>query len=178
MPRRVLAAAALLLVLPLLSGCFLIPSLIPPPAPNERPTSEGPEGWTEFESCPAGPRDEWVWVDGFPSEQLEAAGIEPICADTWIQEDGDHFIGVVDRGVQFEQFDALSEAMVDAGWTITYDDLVEVADDTEPGAVGWRDYELDGGETVFIIEVYYDGQGAGYTVYADHRSPGTRALAP
>src|SRR4051812_4225585 len=178
MARRILATSGILLVVPLLlSGCFLLPSVLPPAPANDRPAASGPQGWTDFDSCPTGPRDEWVWVDGFPSEELDAAGITPICADTWIQDDGDHFIGVVARGVQFEQFEVLADAMLASGWAATYDDLVEGEPGTT-GAVGWRDYELDGGDTLFVIEVYYDGDGAGYTVYADLHSPGTRDLAP
>jgi hypothetical protein len=181
--RRAGGATMLLLALPIVSGCMVSPTGDPreasPGPTNVLETAPStPSAWTEFESCPGGPDTSWVWVDGFPNGQLEAVGIVPQCADTWFQDDGDHFTGVVATGVRFEQFDALSEEMVAAGWKITYDDLVEVEPGTSAGHVGWRDYERDGGDTAFIIEVYYDGDGAGYTVYADLHSPGTRALVP
>ncbi len=178
MNRRTLFAVSVLAVIPLLSGCVLLPNFVPPPPANDRPAVTGPEGWIEFEPCPTGPRDEWVWVDGFPNQELEAAGIVPVCADTWIEDDGDHFIGIVDRGVEFDQFQTLHGAMLAAGWAVTYDDLVPGEPGAEPGPVGWRDYSLDDGETLFVIEVYFDGEGAGYTVFADLHSPGTRELAP
>lgn len=177
--RRSLKLAGLAIaVLPLLSGCLFFPNVLPPAPANDRPAVDGPAGWTELPSCPDGPRDEWVWVDGYPSEELDAAGISPVCADTWIEEDGDNFVGIMSNGVQYEQFAALHDAMLAAGWESTYDDLQEYPQDgSDRGLVGWRDYELDGGATVFIIEVYFDGEGLGYTVYADLHSPATRELS-
>jgi hypothetical protein len=178
MRRHLRVAIVAIAVLPLLSGCVFFPNVLPPAPANERPAADGPEGWTEFPSCPNGPRDEWVWIDGFPAEELDAAAIEPQCADTWIEDDGDHFVGVVASGVAFEQFDVLNGAMVAAGWDVTYDDLQPTPQDgAEVGLVGWRDYELDGGDTLFVIEVYFDGEALGYTVYADLHSPATRELA-
>jgi len=174
----VAVAAGALLVL---SGCFA-PIVQTPPTQTDEPTGGAPAGWAEFEHCDGAPEDPWVWVDGFPSEAFEAAGVVPVCGDTWIEDDGENFVNVTHGAVTEADIDAIGAALEGMGYQALVDDFVPVAEGATPEYVGARDYYLDGdfeGDfTRLAIEIYSNG-GAGtptYVAYFDYLSPLTRAL--
>lgn len=174
----VIAGAAVLA----LAGCLPLPFPQLPPAENDRDPVEGPAGWTEFEHCPAGPNDDWVWVEGFPVEAFEAARIEPECGDTWLQDDGDHFVNVTEFTFTEESLDAFGTALEDLGYEQLWDDFAPAEPGDPNDGVGARDYYLDGvheGPDVELlaIELYYNGDDpVTYTGFIDYHAPSTRAL--
>lgn len=145
---------------------------------NDRPVAAGPEGWTEFPSCEAGPRDDFVWVDGLPSDELTLAGIAPDCGDTWIEDDGDSFVNVTDYTLTEAQIDALGAALEASGWEKKWDDFAPVSNPAAPReGVGARDYYVDNDTTLLAIEIYHNGTDPiSYTAYIDFHSPKTRLL--
>jgi len=164
-----------------LSSCVLLPSIVNEATQhgpvNDRPAADGPEGWTEFPSCEGGPRDDFIWVDGIPSAELDAAGIGPDCGDTWIEEDGDSFMNVTDYSLTEEQLDALGDALIASGWEKKYDDFVPATATTGQVGVGARDYYTSNDDVKFAIEIYNNGTDpVSYTAYLDYHSPSTRAL--
>ena len=176
--RAVVVAAGALL---LLSGCFG-PLLPLPPTQTDGPTSGAPAGWSEFEHCDGAPEDPWVWVDGFPADAFEAAGVEPFCGDTWIEDDGENFVNVTNGAVTEADLDAIGTALEGMGYQALVDDFVPVAEGATPAYVGARDYYLagdfEGDFTRLAIEIYSNG-GPGtptYVAYFDYLSPLTRAL--
>lgn len=175
----VVAGSALIAVS--LSSCVLLPSIVDEASQHgpvsDRPVVDGPDGWTEFPSCEAGPRDDFQWVDGIPSEELDSAGIDPDCGDTWIEQDGDSFMNVTDYSLTEEQLTSLGDALVASGWEKKYDDFVAATATTGQVGVGARDYYTSNDDVKFAIEIYNNGTDpVSYTAYFDLHSPSTRAL--
>lgn len=178
--RRVVMAAIGMSVLLALTGCF--PPVLSAPhsaAPTATPAgSAAPSGWAQFPHCSGAPNDPWVWVDDYPIEAFDAAGIAPICADTWVEADGETFLGVMHPHLTLDDIDALGAGLEDLGY-------VALVDDFDPTAAlnayaGARDYYLDGSHgddfTRLAIEIYVNPVGGGFTAYIDFLSPQTRAL--
>lgn len=179
--RVVAAAITAAVAVCSLSSCVLLPSIVDEVSQNgpvnDRPVVDGPVGWTEFPSCEGGPRDDFVWVDGIPSEEIDAAGIVPECGDTWIEADGDSFVGVAEYALTDAQLDALDAALVASGWELKYDDFVAATASSPSELAGARDYYLDD-ETKLAIEIYNNATNPiTYTAYIDFHSPATRALS-
>jgi len=165
----------------LLSACLPIPLPSIPEPENEREVVTGPAGWTEFPHCPGGPNDDWIWIDGFPAEALENAGIEPRCGDTWIEADGDSFENVTVPDLTEAQLTALDDELATAGWEKLWDDFAPAEPGAVPAPVGARDYYLDGvtdgAFTRLAIELYSNATDpVTYIGYIDFLSPETRAL--
>jgi hypothetical protein len=165
----------------LLSACLPLPLPSIPELENDREVLTGPTGWTEFPHCPAGPNDDWIWIEGFPAEALEEAGIEPKCGDTWIEADGDSFENVTVSDLSDADLAALDAELTSAGWVKLWDDFVPAEPRAIPAPVGARDYYLDGvtdGDfTRLAIELYGNGTDpVTYIGYIDYLSPETRAL--
>lgn len=178
--RAAIAVTVSIAIASLLSSCIMMPSIVSEVSQNgpvnDRPVVEGPEGWTDFPSCEAGPRDDYVWVDGFPSTELASTGIDPDCGDTWIEPDGDNFMNVTDYSLSAAQLDALEAALVASGWEKKWDDFVPATGpDRVLQSVGARDFYRDGDTRLFAVEIYYNGSNS-YTAYLDYHSPETRAL--
>jgi len=175
--RRFMTAAAAVLVVLGLTGCF-------PPLPQpttttvDGPVADAPEGWAEFPHCEGGPDEDWVWVDDFPSAAFEASELRPVCGDTWVRPDGETFLGVAHYGLTVEDLDRFGGALEAEGYVALWDDFDPTVARDSAGA---RDYYLDGvGEgdfTRLAVEVYANGDGS-YTAYFDHLSPLTRDLTP
>ncbi len=181
-PRLLAAIALAALTLSSLSGCILLGPAIQEAsqfAPvNDRPVVDGPAGWEEFPSCEGGPRDDYVWVDGLPNQELTAAGVVPDCGDTWIEEDGDNFMNVTDYSLTEQEIDAIGAALEASGWEKKWDDFAPVESASAPPVgVGARDYYRDGDTLLLAIEIYHNGTNPiSYTAYIDYHSPLTRAL--
>ena len=160
-----------------LSSCSLIGSLVPASAGDE-PVGLGPEGWSDLGNCVGGPNTDFRWIDGIPSEELARAGVFPDCGDSWVQADGDSFVGVADYTLTADQLAALDRELTKSGWTLRVDDFEPVASADAPrSAVGARDYYTDDDERLLAIELYHNGTNPiSYTAYIDYHSPETRAL--
>jgi hypothetical protein len=162
-----------------LTSCIFAGALLEQAGPvNDRETVEGPPGWEEYPSCPTGPRDDFVWVEGLPNDAIDSAGIRADCGDTWIESDGDSFVGVADFTVTESQLDALRDGLIDAGWQMKWDDFAPVSSPAaERGAAGARDFYIDDDERLLAVEIYNNGTDpVSYTAYIDYHSPETRAL--
>jgi hypothetical protein len=159
-----------------LTSCALVP-LLPKPV-HTRESTAGPDGWENFPGCPGGPKDQYVWVEGFPYQELEEAGMRPACGDTWIEDDGEHFIDVLVPDMTEAQLEEFGEALVASGYEKKWDDFVPAVSSSEPKAgVGARDFYLPDLETRVAIEIYHNGTDPiTYTAYIDYLSPLTREL--
>jgi hypothetical protein len=164
-----------------LSGCFLPMSPVSPTGTGD-PVVEAPAGWAEFPHCEDAPDDAWVWIDGFPAEAFEAAGVEVECGDTWIEDDGENFLNVTSYSVTEADLDALGAQLEALGYELLVDEFVPVAENAVRDYAGARDYYLrgafEGDFTRMAIEIYANG-GAGtptYVAYFDYLSPLTREL--
>jgi hypothetical protein len=160
-----------------LSSCVLLP-IVGEAAQNgpvnDRPVNAGPEGWEVFASCEGGPRDDYVWIDGFPSTELESAGVNPDCGDTFIKSDGDSFMDVADYSLTVDQLNAIEAALVASGWEKKWDDFDPLA---ASGAAGARDFYRDNDQRLVAIEIYRNpSSSVSFTAYIDYHSPETRAL--
>jgi hypothetical protein len=180
--RPILALALAAMTVTTLSGCIFAGAVLEEATQfgpvNDRPVVDGPAGWEEFVSCEGGPRDDFIWIDGIPSDELDAVGIRPDCGDTWIESDGDHFMNVTDYSVTEAELDALDAALTAAGWERKWDDFVPAEEGSAPAGVGARDYYREGDTVKFAIEIYSNPTApVSYTAYLDYHSPATRALS-
>jgi hypothetical protein len=170
-----------------LSGC--IPFLpVPGPVPGnpgdpipveEDPSAPGPDGWATLPLCANGPEDEWVWVDGFPVEQLEAAGFEPDCGSTYLDEDP-AYTSVADPTVTLEELEVIAGGLEAAGYVLTGNTFEPYEARDPAGLAGTWEYSRTGAEeaTVWIVNFAPGDDGPdSYYSYVDFESPATRALA-
>jgi hypothetical protein len=182
--RTIIAAVIAIVAGTVLSSCALLPQLLSggEPAENDRVAVDAPDGWATLEHCPAGPNDDWVWVEGYPNVALEDAGIVPSCGDTWIEDDGENFESIQVSAVPESALDELGASLSELGYESLFDDFAAVPDGSASrGGVGARDYYLDGAYegdfTRVAVEIYHEGgDPSTYTAYIDFLSPGTRAL--
>jgi hypothetical protein len=181
-PSVLIGASAALL----LAGCGLLPTVVPPasdpagPQATDAPAGEAPAGWAEFPQCEGGPGEDWVWVDGFPSDEFETAVGAPDCGDTWLQDDGETFLNITDYEITVDQLDAFGAALEASGYQKLFDDFVPGTPSGEE-YYGARDYYLDGdyeGDfTRLAIEIYPShSDPEQWTAYIDYLSPLTRQL--
>ena len=184
MTRRLFAASLVACIaFGSLSGCFLIPINIPigthndddPNDADDDPTADealpGPEGWRSFDHCSGGPNEDYVWIEGLPTESIDDSGIDPSCGDVWFQDDGDHFVNVTDYAVTIEELDALRDLLVDEGWSMEVEEFKGID-------LYARDFYLgEDLDTRLAIELYRNSPlGPTYTAYIDYLSPSTRDL--
>ena len=182
---RLISASLLLAGLGLvLSGCVLLP-FIPHQQPQQTPTSpdgpleQGPAGWTDLEPCD--PSDRWVWVDGYPADEMEAAGLEAECGGTYFDPDVPTYTSSGDSSVTDDQLQALLAELEASGYEQTASSFVHPEAGDDPGLVGSFQYERNAGdpaasETIFVVNFWSGGQPVEYETFVDYESPATRAL--
>jgi hypothetical protein len=169
-----------------LSGCislFPVPVTQPgnpgDPIPvEEDPTAPGPEGWATLALCAGGPDDEWVWVPGFPTEEFEAAGLEPSCGASYLDQ-APAYTSVADPAVTLDELEALAAALEATGYELTASSFEPVEPGDPSGLAGSWEYTRAGADPATIWIVNFapgdDGPGSYYT-YLDFESPATVAL--
>jgi hypothetical protein len=177
-----LAAVALLG----LTGCislFPVPVEVPgipgdPTPVEDDPTAPGPDGWSTLPLCPGGPEDEWVWVEDFPVEQIEAAGLQPECGASYL-DPPPAYTSIADTAVTLDELEALRSALEGSGFELTGDTFVPAQPGDPSGLAGSWEYSLRGSDpaTVWIVNFAPgdDGPGSYYT-YIDFESAATIAL--
>lgn len=183
--RLSVAAAAAGVIALAVSGCVsLFPVTVPgnpgDPIPvDEDPSAPGPEGWATLPLCANGPEDEWVWVDGFPVEQLEAGGFEPDCGATYL-DDGPAYTSVADPTVTLDELEAIASGLESVGYELTASTFEPYEPGDPAGIAGTWEYSRVGADpaTVWIVNFAPgdDGPGSYYT-YVDFESPATLELA-
>jgi hypothetical protein len=187
MRRPLVVVAAALAVSMSLSGCVLLPLLRPTPqppqqtpvAPDGDPIAEGPVGWRDLEPCD--PSDRWVWVEGYPAEQMESAGLSADCGGTYFDSDVPTYVSAGDRSVSDAELDALRALLEADGYTLTDTTFVHPDADTQPGLVGSFFYERNAGdasayEAIYIVNIWPGGDPVAYNTFVDYESPATREL--
>lgn len=169
-----------------LSGCLSllpVPVTVPgdpgDPIPVETdPGAPGPEGWATLPLCAGGPPDEWVWVEDFPVDEIEAAGIEPECGASYL-DPPPAYTSIADPAVSLDELNALGSALEAAGYELTAETFEPAQPGDPPGLAGSWEYSRGGAEptTVWIVNFAPgdDGPGSYYT-YIDFESPATIAL--
>jgi hypothetical protein len=169
-----------------LTGCISllpVPTQVPgspgDPIPvEEDPTAPGPEGWKTLPLCPGGPDDEWVWVDDFPVEPFEAAGLEPACGASYLDE-APAYTSVADTAVTLEELEAFAAGLEALGYELTANTFEPVEPGAPSGLAGTWEYTLAGPDQRMVWIVNFapgdDGPGSYYS-YVDFESPATVAL--
>jgi hypothetical protein len=167
-----------------LSGCI---SLFPVTAPStpgdpvpveEDPTASAPDGWATLPLCPGSPPDEWVWVEDFPVEQVEAAGIQPECGASYL-DPPPAYTSIGDSSVTLDELEALRSGLEAAGYELTGDTFTPAQPGDPSGLAGSWEYSRAGADptTVWIVNFAPGSDGPGsYFTYLDFESPATIAL--
>jgi hypothetical protein len=184
MRRAVMVVITAAAAAALLAGCVPLPFLPQPPSqpqPQAPLTSEAPAGWETFEPCDTS--DAWVWVDGFPAAQFEAAGLTPECGGTYVDPDLPTYTSVADRSVTIGQLDELRSLLEADGYAETASTFEAPGPATEPGLVGTWQLERnlddpDAYEVIYIVNFWRGGDPDALESFLDYESPGTRALQP
>jgi len=165
-----------------LAGCFLLPVNLPVPAPDRTPTNgpadDAPAGWSDLQPCDDS--DHWIWVDGYPAEQLEAAGFEAECGGTYFDPDLPTYTSSADSTVTEEQLDEIRAQLEDVGWTETDSTFESPEPGDDPGLAGSWQYDLDGPdghETIYIVNLWNGQQPVQFQTFVDYESPATRDLS-
>jgi hypothetical protein len=168
-----------------LSGCALFPFLPQLPHAPQQPSSpdgpvvQGPTGWNDLEPCDDS--DFWVWVEGYPVDQLEAAGVEAECGGTYFDADVPTYTSVGDNSVTDEQLDQLRAQLEAVGYTETGSTFEHPKPGDDPGLVGSWQYERNAddpnaSEAIFIVNFWHGTDPAEYQTFVDYESPETREL--
>ncbi len=177
----VLAAAVCAVTL---SACILLPPF-PLQGPQETPhapegqSDAAPEGWADLEPCD--PSDRWIWVDGFPSAEMEAAGLEAECGGTYFDSGSPTYTSAGDSSVTEEQLDELHAQFEAAGYVQTASSFERPEPGDEPGLVGSWQYDRNAddpaaAEAVFIVNLWHGPEPILYTTFLAYESPATRML--
>ncbi|MEO8263269.1 MAG: hypothetical protein ABI566_11945 [Pseudolysinimonas sp.] len=166
-----------------LSGCVLLP-LLPQTGPQATPfTTDGPlanapAGWQDLDPCD--PSDRWVYVEGYPVEEMEAAGLEAECGGTYFDSDVPTYTSVGDSSVSEDQLDTLLGQLEAVGYEQNGSTFQRPEPGDEPGLVGSFQYDRntdpDGAETIFVVNFWTGAQPIQYQTFVDYESPATRAL--
>jgi hypothetical protein len=182
--RFVTAGLAAIACVVTLSGCILIPP-IPVQAPQQTPHAPdgqqdpAPEGWAEFEPCD--PSDRWIWVEGFPADEMEAAGLEPECGGTYFGSGSPTYTSAGDRSVSDEQLEELRAQLEAAGYEQTASSFEHPEPGDAPGLAGSWQYERnaedpDAAEVIFVVNFSAGTDPVQYQTFVDYESPATRDL--
>lgn len=180
--RRIRMTAAAIAVATVLTGCFALPETPLQRPPSSDPGATGPTDWASLPHCENGPPDPWVLVDDFPSEILEAAGIQGECGDTYLTTDLPAYVSIADSAVSLDELAALATELENAGYVRTGDSFEPVGEGTAPGGVGGWQYTLSGSTTaeddiiVYVVNFWSGQDPDRYFTYVDVESPATRAL--
>jgi hypothetical protein len=177
----VLTAAACAVTL---SGCVLLP-LLPQTGPQatpfstDAPAGDAPAGWEDLDPCD--PSDRWVYVEGYPVDEMEAAGLEAECGGTYFDADVPTYTSAGDSSVSEDQLDELLEQLKAAGYDESGSTFQRPQPGDEPGLVGSFQYDRniddpDGYETIFVVNFWTGTQPIRYQTFVDYESPATRAL--
>jgi hypothetical protein len=178
--RPITAALTALACAVALSGCMLVAQ--PPvatPQPSEDPVGQAPEGWADLQRCDTS--DPWVWVDGYPVEQMEAAGLEAECGGTYFDPDIPTYVSVGDASVSPDQLDALRAGLESAGYQQIDSTFRPPQPGGLPGLLGSFQYERAGDEAsdleaIFIVNFWRGTDPEVYETFVDYESPATRDL--
>ncbi len=183
--RRLTAAGIAAIACALtLSGCILLPP-IPLQAPQQTPHAPdgrqdpAPEGWADLEPCD--PSDRWIWVEGFPADEMEAAGLVAECGGTYFGSGSPTYTSAGDRSVSEEQLEELRAQLEAVGYEEVASTFVQPEPGDEPGLAGSWHYERnaadpDAAEVVFVVNFSAGTDPIHYQTFVDYESPATREL--
>jgi hypothetical protein len=166
-----------------LSGCVLLPFFPQPRPPQETPfapdgpVTDAPAGWTDLEPCD--PSDRWIWVEGYPAAEMEAAGLEAECGGTYFDPGSPTYVSAGDNTVTREQLDALRAALEAEGYTVSDSTFHEPKPGDQPGLAGSWKYDRGTGadaETIYLVNFWRGGDPIVYQTFLDYESPATHAL--
>ncbi|GAA2538565.1 hypothetical protein GCM10009860_19120 [Microbacterium mitrae] len=157
----------------------------PTAASSPTPTADAsgaPAGWGSFEPCGHEYGVDWVWVDGFPADEMDENALYPQCAEVWLMS-----LGATETMLTTFVENVSSASINDLGSDLIADGYIETVatfnpdlppDDGFYGAlVYYRGSDTSPDATGIAIEVYgEDEHNDTFQIYVDYFSPETRAL--
>ena len=136
----------------------------------------GPVDWTALAACGVGSdgATAWMLVTGFPTGEVDGAGILPFCGDTFV-DGADSFVGAVATVSEAEVY-LLGGELTAAGFELVADDLSTSAYGGTGEFVGSREYTR--GDESLVVSAYDNGvHPLSLTLFLDYYSAATRQLA-